>query len=73
MAKNFHLYKLFYDSDFKIGISVPKSIIKGFGFEEVTYMTSDSGSLKFTEIGQEDIKELIKIWKRSKEDSALIK
>lgn len=73
MAKSIHLYKLFYDSDFKIGISVPKSIIKGFGFEEIMYMTSDSGSLKFAEIGDGDIPDILKIWKRSKEDYSLIK
>jgi hypothetical protein len=73
MAAAFDLYKLFYDSDLEIQITVPKSIIKGEGYDSIIYMTNKDGYIKYAEIKLQDIPDVIDLWKKSKDDYAIVK
>ena len=73
MPKSIHLFKLFYDSDMILRMPVPRTIIKGFGFDSLMYMTTENQTIKFAEITHSDIPEVFKIWKKSEDDKVLLK
>ena len=73
MARSTHLYKLFHNSEQKIKINIPRTIIRGFGFSDAMYLRNIEGVIHFTKIPRDEIPVIIKSWDPNPEYHPILK